>query len=166
MLSEKGQFPYSFLIFKIKIFKIQYSFLKFGVMNLLTQNNNSYFIISLVTAVVLFSKPLSDCTYWNKLWNRWLWNWKVFWKKDVSRTFATSKVELFVALVNSFQPLTNFTKNSILCCYRSPKSVQVIKLGNFEGLQSTTLRKIQLFHRLMNYLNSFSDHIYISYSMT
>ena len=57
MLSEKEQFPYSFLIFNIKIFNIQYSFLKFSVMNLLTQNNNfSYFIISLATAVVLFSK--------------------------------------------------------------------------------------------------------------
>ena len=31
--------------------------------------------------------------------------------RDVSRTIATSKVELFVALVSSFQPLTNLTKN-------------------------------------------------------
>ena len=31
--------------------------------------------------------------------------------KDVSRTIATAKTELFVALVCSFQPLTNFTKN-------------------------------------------------------
>ena len=31
--------------------------------------------------------------------------------KDVSRTIATAKMQLFVALVSSFQPLTNFTKN-------------------------------------------------------
>ena len=31
--------------------------------------------------------------------------------RNVSRTIATSKMELFVALVSSFQPLTNFTKN-------------------------------------------------------
>ena len=30
---------------------------------------------------------------------------------DVSRTIATAKMELFVALVSSFQPLANFTKN-------------------------------------------------------
>ena len=31
--------------------------------------------------------------------------------KDVSRTIATTKIELFVALVSSFQPLTDFTEN-------------------------------------------------------
>ena len=31
--------------------------------------------------------------------------------KDISRTIATTKMELFVALVSSFQTLTNFTKN-------------------------------------------------------
>ena len=31
--------------------------------------------------------------------------------RDVSRTIATAKMEFFVALVSSFQPLTNFTKN-------------------------------------------------------
>ena len=31
--------------------------------------------------------------------------------RDVSMTIATSKMELFVSLVSSFQPLTNFTKN-------------------------------------------------------
>ena len=31
--------------------------------------------------------------------------------KDVSRTIATAKMELFATLVNSFQPLSNFTKN-------------------------------------------------------
>ena len=32
-------------------------------------------------------------------------------QKDVSRTIATAKMELFVALVSSFHPLTNFTEN-------------------------------------------------------
>ena len=32
-------------------------------------------------------------------------------KRDVSRTIATSKMKLFMALVISFHPLTNFTKN-------------------------------------------------------
>ena len=31
--------------------------------------------------------------------------------KDVSTTSATAKMELFVALVSSFRPLTNLTKN-------------------------------------------------------
>ena len=40
-------------------------------------------------------------------------HWKVFLKKlrDVSRTIVTAKMELFVALASSFQPLTNFTKS-------------------------------------------------------
>ena len=32
--------------------------------------------------------------------------------KDVSRTIANAKMELFVGLVNSFQLLTNLKKNS------------------------------------------------------
>ena len=31
--------------------------------------------------------------------------------RDLSRTIATAKMELFVALVRSFHPLPNFTKN-------------------------------------------------------
>ena len=31
--------------------------------------------------------------------------------RDRSRTIMTAKMELFVALVSSFQPLTNFTKH-------------------------------------------------------
>ena len=31
--------------------------------------------------------------------------------RDISRTIMTAKMELFVALVSSFQPLTNFAKN-------------------------------------------------------
>ena len=32
--------------------------------------------------------------------------------RDLSRTIATAKMDLFVALVSSFQPLSNFTKNA------------------------------------------------------
>ena len=31
--------------------------------------------------------------------------------RDASRTIATAKMELFMAFVSTFQPLTNFTKN-------------------------------------------------------
>ena len=31
--------------------------------------------------------------------------------RDVSRTIATAKMKLFMALASSFQPLTYFTKN-------------------------------------------------------
>ena len=34
--------------------------------------------------------------------------------RDACRTVATDKMELFVALVSSSQPLTNFTKNPII----------------------------------------------------
>ena len=39
--------------------------------------------------------------------------WEGFFKKlrDLSRTIVKAKMELFVALVSSVQPLTNFTKN-------------------------------------------------------
>ena len=39
--------------------------------------------------------------------------------RDVSRSIATSKVELFVALASSFQLLTNFTEISILSVTKS-----------------------------------------------
>ena len=59
---------------------------------------------------------------------------------DVSRTIATAMIELFVAIVNTFQLLTNFTKNSSIgamgvlnapleYCKRILKFVQVIKLN-------------------------------------
>ena len=38
----------------------------------------------------------------------------LFDSRDVSRTLATPKMELFLTMVNGFQPLTNATKNSIL----------------------------------------------------
>ena len=33
--------------------------------------------------------------------------------RDVSRTIAVAKIEFFPASVSSFQPLTNFTKNTL-----------------------------------------------------
>ena len=33
------------------------------------------------------------------------------WEKKVSKTIAIAKMELFVALVSSFQPPANFTKS-------------------------------------------------------
>ena len=60
---------------------------------------------------IIFKESLFDCTYLKKLWNSL--HWKVFWKNtDLSRTIATAKMDLFVALVCSFQPLSNFTKNA------------------------------------------------------
>ena len=32
--------------------------------------------------------------------------------RDLSRTITAAKIKLFVSLISSFQPLTNFTKNS------------------------------------------------------
>ena len=39
-------------------------------------------------------------------------------RRDVSRTIATAKMELFVTLVSSFQLLTNFTNNPIIGAMR------------------------------------------------
>ena len=74
----------------------------------------------------------------------------------VSRTNATAKMELFVVLVSSFQPLTNFKKKS-----NKPQYYNV-----FWDLCITVacnFFKYDPFHRLMNYLNSSSDCICISY---
>ena len=58
---------------------------------------------------ITFKESLSDCTYYIMKQVAL----EVFMKKlrDVSRTIATAKMKLFVALVSSFQPLSNFTKN-------------------------------------------------------
>ena len=39
-------------------------------------------------------------------------------RRGISRSTATSKMKLFVTLVNGFQSLTNATKNSILAAAR------------------------------------------------
>ena len=85
---------------------------------------------------IISKGSLFGCTFWNKLWNRL--HWHVFWKnyKYLSRTITTAKMELFVGLVSSFQPLTNFTKNpsiSAMGILIAPKGTlkfwQVIKLS-------------------------------------
>ena len=55
-------------------------------------------------------------------------------KKDiyVSRTIATAKMELFVALVSSFQPLANFTKNPNIGAMGVLNAPLVIKLSTAE----------------------------------
>ena len=91
--------------------------------------------------------------------------------KDVSRTIATAKMETFSELVSTFQPLNNFTKNPIIgaCISRILKLIlkfmQMIKYSNAE-LQPATFLKNNLFHRLVNYLNSLSDRMYISYPIS
>ena len=101
-----------------------------------------------------------------KLWNRL--HWKIFWKKhrDVSRTIVTVKMELFVALVSSFQPLTNFTKNpniSAMEVLNAPLNTNVF--WNLRITVACNFSKDNLFQRLMNYLylNSSSNCICISY---
>ena len=41
-------------------------------------------------------------------------HFRVYWSKGGSRTVATSKMELFVTIVNGWKPLTIITKSSIL----------------------------------------------------
>ena len=74
----------------------------------------------------IFKASLFAYTYWNKLWNRLhhMVTLEGFLKKihrDVSKTIATAKLELFVALFSSFQLLTDFTKNLNIECYCSTK---------------------------------------------
>ena len=121
--------------------------------------NFHIFIIPLPLNMALFSKsPYLTAHIKIKLWNRL--HWKIFWKKkqkkqnrDVSRTIATSKTELFMVLVISFQPLTNFTKNlkrGTVGVLNAPveyynyncKFVQVIKLSIAELYPATFLKII------------------------
>ena len=92
--------------------------------------------------------------------------------QDVSRTIATAKMELFAALVSSFQPLTNFTKNpnigamGVLNAPLEYKTYSKICAGDQIRYCRTAVcnfSKDNLFHKLMNYLNSSNDRICISY---
>ena len=76
-------------------------------MNFLPQNFH-IFIISLPLSVTLLSK-----SYYLTALNKTGCIGKFFEKinKDVPKTIVTANIELFVALVSSFQQLTNFTKN-------------------------------------------------------
>ena len=50
--------------------------------------------------------------------------------RGISRTPATSKMELFVTLFNGFQLLTNITKKPHIRCYWSPRSVSIVVYKN------------------------------------
>ena len=75
--------------------------------------------------------------------------------RDVSRTIATATMGLFVALVSSLQPLITFTKN-----------LNIGAMGvliKYSKSLACNFSEDNLFHSLMNYLNSSSDCICISY---
>ena len=95
MSYEKGKFRYSF-------------FILLSDMNVLPQNWQIFIFynLSLSLNVTLFQRVL----IWLQLKQVLL---EGFLRKhrDASMTIATSKMELFVALLSSFQLLTNFTKN-------------------------------------------------------
>ena len=48
--------------------------------------------------------------------------------RDGSRTAATSKMEYFVIIINSFQPLTIITNHSTLDVAASPKSASALSV--------------------------------------
>ena len=98
--------------------------------------------------------------------------------RDISRTITKSNMELFVALVISFQPLTNFTMNLNIdgmgvLNVLSPKVLNTITYSEICACDqikycrtvACKFSKDNLFHRLMNYLNSSSGCICIWYTM-
>ena len=97
--------------------------------------------------------------------------------RGVSKTIWTSKIKLFVALVSSFGPLTNVTKNSISGVVGVPGSplefynisitcVQVFKLSNVERLQSATSLKQYYFTSRCKLFGWLPSHHCFSYQIT
>ena len=91
---------------------------------------------------------------------------------DISKTIATTKMELFVALVSSFQLLTNFTKNpnkgamGVL----NPSTIAYSEICAGDQIKNSktvvcNFSKDTLHYRLMNYLNPSSDCICILYPL-
>ena len=116
--SEKGQFLYSFLILLTHCHETPAPKL----------TNFPIFITTLSLNVILFPKNPCLTSHLKIMKQPALYGFLKKKKKtttEVSRTITTSKVEVFLALISNIQPLTNFTKNSIL---------QLIKLSNvFHG---------------------------------
>ena len=124
-----------FLIICICIVKMY--FLLFLCLRSKSYKQYEYFlqkVIFIILFLIIYNHFLFFCSIWTihlrPLWAAlcmtWkMWHeatWSVTWSYSVDyqtaqngcRTTATSKVELFMTIVNSFQPLTIFTKCSIL----------------------------------------------------
>ena len=92
--------------------------------------------------------------------------------RDVSKTIAKAKMELFVEILSSFQLLTNFTKNRNIVAmgviHASLEYCSIFwNLGRWTNKYCRTVvcnfSIDHLFYSLMNYLNYSSDCICISY---
>ena len=90
----------------------------FGLNDMNSQPQNWQIFMSLLSLFFWTWHYFQRVLFWLHILNRSLnrLHWKVLKKvlkkhRDVSRTIAKAKLELFVGLVSSFQPLTNFTKN-------------------------------------------------------
>ena len=68
---------------------------------------------------IIFKESLFECAY--QIMKQVALEGFLKKHRDVSRTIATAKMELFVALVSSLQPLINFKKEPQYRCYGSPK---------------------------------------------
>ena len=95
--------------------------------------------------------------------------------RDLSRTIATAKIELFVTLVSRSQLLTNFTnKPNIGAMGNLNAPLNTITYSEicagdqikYYRTVAYNISKDNLFHRLINYLHFSSECICISYSIS
>ena len=68
----------------------------------------------------------------------------------LAETSTTSKVELFVIIVNKFQPLTNIKKNCYFICGGDSRylSVDTVKLGKNMGNALAKILKKSIFSKM------------------
>ena len=68
----------------------------------------------------------------------------------LAETSTTSKVELFVIIVNKFQPLTNIKKNCYFICSGDSRylSVDTVKLGKNMGNVLAKILKKSIFSKM------------------
>ena len=68
----------------------------------------------------------------------------------LAETSTTSKVELFVIIVNKFQPLTNIKKNCYFICGGDSRylSVDTVKLGKNMGNVLAKILKKSIFSKM------------------